>query len=220
MKIVNLHGKIAEKFGARWELEINSISEALRAIDANVGNFFEYLSEKQEENKTFSFILADCSEKIETIDELFVPLPKKCQEFHVIPNAEGGMAELAVPLLISLTTSMIMRSLFKPPKPEEEKQSKSFLFQGAENVTQQGVAVPLGYGRLLVGSVVVSTTMRHVDRETVDISVAESTDGRQHVTYNKWPKNLSRFNSQNDSNLSLERVDPKGVFSLGGGGDD
>ena len=50
MKIVNLHGKIAEKFGARWELEINSISEALRAIDANVGNFFEYLSEKQEEN--------------------------------------------------------------------------------------------------------------------------------------------------------------------------
>ena len=47
MKIVNLHGKLAEKFGARWELEINSISEALRAINANTGDFFDYLSEKQ-----------------------------------------------------------------------------------------------------------------------------------------------------------------------------
>ena len=50
MKIVNLHGKLAEKFGSRWELEINSISEALRAINANTGDFFDYLSEKQEEN--------------------------------------------------------------------------------------------------------------------------------------------------------------------------
>ena len=54
MKIVNLHGKLAEKFGARWELEINSISEALRAINANTGDFFDYLSEKQEENKISS----------------------------------------------------------------------------------------------------------------------------------------------------------------------
>ena len=128
MKIVNLHGKLAEKFGSRWELEINSISEALRAINANTGDFFDYLSEKQEENKTFSFILEDCKQKIETVEEILTPLPKKCTEFHIMPNAEGGMAEIAVPLAISVITGVIIRALFKPPKPEEEKQSKSFLF--------------------------------------------------------------------------------------------
>lgn len=219
MKIVNLHGKLAEKFGARWELEINSISEALRAINANTGDFFDYLSEKQEENKTFSFILEDCKQKIETVEEILTPLPRKCTEFHIMPNAEGGMAEIAVPLAISVITGGIMRALFKPPKPEEEKQSKSFLFSGAENVASQGVAVPLGYGRLLVGSVVVSATMRHVDRNNVDSQNSSSSDIRQHVTYNKWPKNLSRFTSQDNSSSMLERVDPKGVFSLGGGDD-
>ena len=219
MKIVNLHGKLAEKFGSRWELEINSISEALRAINANTGDFFDYLSEKQEENKTFSFILEDCKQKIETVEEILTPLPKKCTEFHIMPNAEGGMAEIAVPLAISVITGVIMRALFKPPKPEEEKQSKSFLFGGAENVASQGVAVPLGYGRLLVGSVVVSATMRHVDRNNVDFQNSNSSDIRQHVTYNKWPKNLSRFTSQDNSSSMLERVDPKGVFSLGGGDD-
>ena len=219
MKIVNLHGKLAEKFGARWELEINSISEALRAINANTGDFFDYLSEKQEENKTFSFILEDCKQKIETVEEILTPLPRKCTEFHIMPNAEGGMATIAVPLAISVITGVIMRALFKPPKPEEEKQSKSFLFGGAENVASQGVAVPLGYGRLLVGSVVVSATMRHVDRNNVDFQNSNSSDIRQHVTYNKWPKNLSRFTSQDNSSSMLERVDPKGVFSLGGGDD-
>ena len=98
MKIVNLHGKLAEKFGSRWELEINSISEALRAINANTGDFFDYLSEKQEENKTFSFILEDCKQKIETVEEILTPLPRKCTEFHIMPNAEGGMAQIAIPL--------------------------------------------------------------------------------------------------------------------------
>ena len=56
MKIVNLHGKIAERFGARWELEVDSIIEALRAVDANTGDFFDYLSRNRQENKTFSFI--------------------------------------------------------------------------------------------------------------------------------------------------------------------
>ena len=171
MKIVNLHGKIGKEFGERWELEVDSITEALRAIDVNTGRFFRYLGQNQQENKTFSFLLEGCDEKIESKDELLTPLPKKCKEFHIIPNAEGALEAFLIPLVISLATGFIMRALFKPPKKEDEKQSKSFLFQGAENVAQQGVPVPLGYGRLLVGSVIVSAVMRHVDRHEVEPKV-------------------------------------------------
>ena len=220
MKIVHLHGKIAERFGARWELEVESIVEALRAIDANTGNFFDYLSKNRQENKTFSFILDGCDQKIERKEELLTPIPKKCREFHIIPNAEGatGVELFVVNLIVSIAAGFIMRALFKPPKPEEEKRTKSFLFGGAANVTNQAVPVPLGYGRLLVGSTVVSSTMRHIDRARVDVGVTAKSDGSEHVTFKKWPHNLSRYEQDKEETGSLfELADPEGVFSLGGG---
>lgn len=226
MRIVNLHGKIAEKFGARWELEVDSIVEALRAIDANTGNFFDYLSENRQENKTFSFILDGCSQKIERKEELLTPIPKQCREFHIIPNAEGatGLEVFFVQLIIAVAAGFIMRALFKPPKPEEEKRSKSFLFGGAENVAAQAIPVPLGYGRLLVGSVTVSSTMRHIDRDRVDNSLASPAGGGHHVTYHDyWDSrtyNLSKYKETVTDPVVLGNSDPEGVFSLGGGGGD
>jgi len=226
MRIVNLHGKIAERFGARWELEVDSIVEALRAIDANTGNFFDYLSENRQENKTFSFILDGCSQKIERKEELLTPIPKQCREFHIIPNAEGatGIELFVVNLIISIAAGFIMRALFKPPKPEEEKRSKSFLFGGAENVAAQAIPVPLGYGRLLVGSVTVSSTMRHIDRDRVDNSLASPAGGGQHVTYaDYWDvrlNNISKFKETTTDSVEFGNSDPEGVFSLGGGGGD
>jgi len=220
MKIVHLHGKIAERFGARWELEVDSIVEALRAIDANAGNFFDYLSENRQENKTFSFILDGCSQKIERKEELLTPIPRQCKEFHIIPNAEGAgpATPFIVNFIIAIAAGFIMRALFKPPKPEEEKRTKSFLFGGAVNVTNQAVPVPLGYGRLLVGSTVVSSTMRHIDRARVDVGVTAKSDGSEHVTFRKWPHNLSRYEQDKEETGSLfELADPEGVFSLGGG---
>ena len=52
MKIY-LHGKIGKKFGKEWDLNVTSPNEALRAIDANTGNFFKYLASKQDENIFF-----------------------------------------------------------------------------------------------------------------------------------------------------------------------
>tara|TARA_R110001583_G_scaffold48407_1_gene151738 strand:+ start:9787 stop:10464 length:678 start_codon:yes stop_codon:yes gene_type:complete len=224
MRIVNLHGKIAERFGARWELEVDSIVEALRAIDANTGNFFDYLSENRQENKTFSFILDGCSQKIERKEELLTPIPKQCREFHIIPNAEGatGVELFVVNLVIALASSFIMKALFKPPKPEDEKRSRSFLFGGAENVAAQAIPVPLGYGRLLVGSVTVSSTMRHIDRDRIDDSLLGSfAGGGHHVTYaDYWdPRihNLSRLKETVTDPVAFDNSDPEGVFSLKGG---
>ena len=55
MKIINLHGKIGKEFGERWELDVASIIEGMRAIEANTGRFFQYLTKNREENKTFSY---------------------------------------------------------------------------------------------------------------------------------------------------------------------
>ena len=43
MKTIHLHGKIGKMFGEKWLLEVDSITEALRAIDANVGGLGQEL---------------------------------------------------------------------------------------------------------------------------------------------------------------------------------
>lgn len=218
MKIINLHGKIGKEFGKRWTLEVDSIAEALRAIDANTGRFFKYLTENQQEYKTFSFILNGCSQQIEREEELLTPLPKKCDEIDIVPNAEGALEVFLISLVVSLATGFIMRALFKPPKKEEEKQTKSFLFSGAENVAQQGLPVPLGYGRLLVGSVIVSATMRHVNRSRIDVVMgAQPEDGRRKflVEVLREMNNIAKY-KENEQNINLvDRADPEGAFALG-----
>tara|TARA_B100000424_G_scaffold270150_1_gene268774 strand:- start:6097 stop:6771 length:675 start_codon:yes stop_codon:yes gene_type:complete len=214
MKTIHLHGKIGKMFGEKWLLDVDSVTEALRAIDANVGGFFDYLLDNLQENKTFSFLLDSEEHTIQSKEELIVPLPKKCKEFHIIPNAEGALTAFVTSLVVSLASGFIMRALFKPPKPEEERQSKSFLFSGGENVAQQGAAVPLGYGRLLVGSVVASATMEHIDRHRVDTTSDVSTS-QSHVRFFKNLGNVSKYQENlGDTKVYLENTDPVGVFSL------
>lgn len=52
----------------------------------------------------------------------------------------------------------------KTPGPTEKPENKpSFIFNGAVNTTAQGHPVPIGYGRLRVGSAVISAGMAAED---------------------------------------------------------
>ena len=222
MKKVKLHGKIGKEFGEEWDLEVDSAVEALRAIEANTGRFFHYLSHNKNENKTFSFVVDNGEHKINNKEDLVTKIPKKYKELHIIPNAEGAFQAFIIPLVVSLATGFIMRSLFKPPKQEEEKQTRSFLFSGPENVAQQGLPVPLGYGRLLTGSIVVSATMKHVDRQNVDYSALNQSDVSTTIgsfMLRNWgqkhgdPRNLAAARNFFGGGDNV-KIDPSGPFSI------
>ena len=222
MKKVKLHGKIGKEFGEEWDLEVDSAVEALRAIEANTGRFFHYLSHNKNENKTFSFVVDNGEHKINNKEDLVTKIPKKYKELHIIPNAEGAFQAFIIPLVVSLATGFIMRSLFKPPKQEEEKQTRSFLFSGPENVAQQGLPVPLGYGRLLTGSIVVSATMKHVDRQNVDYSALNQSDVSTTIgsfMLRNWgqkhgdPRNLAAARNFFGGGYNV-KIDPSGPFSI------
>ena len=60
--------------------------------------------------------------------------------------------------------------LFAPPEPtivdtEQVENKPSYLFDGAVNTTRQGNAVPVGYGRLRVGSQVISAGLTAQNEE-------------------------------------------------------
>jgi predicted phage tail protein len=67
---------------------------------------------------------------------------------------------------LSMIIGGITQLLFKPPKPDlgsRAEDSASYNFNGAVNVAQQGNIVPVGYGRLRVGSMVISANVQTWD---------------------------------------------------------
>jgi len=48
MTKINLHGKLGEAFGENWELEVASVAEGLRALEANTGKFRKWIIDNLE----------------------------------------------------------------------------------------------------------------------------------------------------------------------------
>lgn len=79
----------------------------------------------------------------------------------------GGGSAIGIPMMaagIGLMVGGLVQMLTKIPGTSDTSRESvddkaSFLFQGATNTSTQGVSMPRGYGRMLVGSVVVSAAI-------------------------------------------------------------
>jgi predicted phage tail protein len=161
MKKVFLHGELGESLGKEWDLEVDSVQEVFCAIEANTNKFTRFLAENSEKFKYYTFQIDD--EYLTSKKELESKLPEKAKNIHIMPQIAGGdPINILIQVVIAVATSLIMQALFKPPKAKEQRETKSYLFAGTQNVAAQGIPVPLGYGRLKVGSVVVSAAVRHL----------------------------------------------------------
>lgn len=100
-----------------------------------------------------------------------------------ITGAAGAAAAstLSVSVLglgMSMILSGVMQMIIQPPKAHENVQGKtaaSYLFGGAVNVTQEGTPIPLLYGELEVGSVMVEASVKTIDIGIDDDKVDGST---------------------------------------------
>lgn len=83
----------------------------------------------------------------------------------------GTMATAALAIGASLMLSGVTQMLSPTPQVssttgytnENEEKKPSYFYNGAVNTTSQGHAIPLGYGRLIIGSAVVSAGTDIVD---------------------------------------------------------
>jgi predicted phage tail protein len=83
--------------------------------------------------------------------------------------AAGSFAAGAGSALVSTGVGIAMMGLQMAlaPKPKMERPSsdvnsakQSFLFSSKANIAEQGIPVPVGYGRLRVGSAVIQSTIK------------------------------------------------------------
>jgi predicted phage tail protein len=164
---IHLHGPLADKYGALHQLAVRSPREAAHAMDANFPGFIaDFMAHER------YAIFADGDWR----DFDGAEISPFNREVHFCPQVEGGvflgaaLVGALIPTLAGTLAATIIGGLlvtglligiallFRPKtkKPEAEKKDESFAFSGPENVSGQGIPVPLIYGRVFAGSVVVS----------------------------------------------------------------
>lgn len=174
---VHLHGILASKYGSEHAFAISTPREAIHMLDANYPGFRQDFFACERYG-----IIADGEERDgeAAVDFTFN------RDLHIVPMIEGqafigtalvaaiigpGIVANVLGSLLVLGITFGLSLLLRPKKPNDKKNEKdegSYIFSGAENVTTQGVPVPIIYGRVFAGSVVISAGLSVNDVEIND----------------------------------------------------
>jgi predicted phage tail protein len=178
MLTVILYGDLRKRFGRRYVLDVRSPAEAVHALCMQLRGLRQYFIE----HATQKFLVRGHQDYTE--DDICYPQSEGV--LKIVPLVEGtgavgriiGGAALAIvggvmmfygvpmgaqvmALGVALAFSGVAQMLApRPPStgatPEKPDNTPNLAFDGAVNTMGQGGPVPLGYGRMIVGSQIVS----------------------------------------------------------------
>ena len=183
LRKVHLYGDLAEKYGSEHKLDINSVGEAMRALEANHKGFLKSIK-RDGHYKVFMGKDLDGEGDYITKESIEILLGDK--DLHISPVSEGSggdedawwmvvigavlivasiWCKPLLPIGISMLFSGASQLLSAPPSTdydnmESPEKRVSFFFNGPQNTIEQGGVLPLVYGRMTVGSSVVSAGLR------------------------------------------------------------
>lgn len=178
MKTIILLGELGKRYGRKHMLDVKSPAEAVRALCANFKDFAAFVSSSAERNVGYRVLNR---RQAVTVDELHNPASQQIVLAPVVTGAggKGGLfqtilgavlivASFLLPpgpwtapmfnIGVSLAIGGVVQMLSPLPKTTgpDEGTGPSYVFNGGVNTTAQGYPVPVGYGRMIVGSAVIS----------------------------------------------------------------
>lgn len=186
MKTVILLGELGRQFGRRHRLEVASAAEAVRALCANFADFARVLSSSSERGVGYRVLAdrapaIDVGQLHHPVSQTIHIVPVLSGAGGGVGQVLLGAAILAVawynPMawaaagalmsqatLYTVGTSMVLGGVTQMLSPapnmqtptERPENKPSYIFDGPVNTTAQGHPVPVGYGRMIVGSSVIS----------------------------------------------------------------
>jgi predicted phage tail protein len=168
LRTVHLHGRLGQRFGKSFDLAVNSPAEAVRALVFQLPGFASYIRDRNYQLTIGDGALIDR-------DSLHLQLGGQ-RDIHITPaGAVAGIETILLvgTLLLSAISAIAVLAMPKAPIPsarEEATKTASFIFDGAQNVTEQGHKVPLVYGRIRTGSVVGSAGITTTDVNAASLS--------------------------------------------------
>ncbi len=185
MTPIILGGFLGKRFGRRFELAVGSPREAVRALCIQIKGFERALLDHHAGFRVWADKENLAKESIDRITgsrviriqpvisgsksglgmvivgALLIWASMGAASFLVGEGMSAGMAGAFASGMSGIGSSLVLggisQLLFKPPAPPAASVSgQSYLFNGAVNTTAQGSCVPVCYGRMRVGSQMIS----------------------------------------------------------------
>ena len=171
MTSIKLHGILAREYGSSFNFSLPNPKNVLEAIDCNKKGFIKRIIELQKQGFCYDIII----NKKRIVEEEQISGIKNPKTIDLVPAIAGSGPAFFLPLVGgSALLANIASALFfavisyaLTPKPEVEAleieadaSKSSLIFTNTVNVASQGSPVPIGYGRLKVGSQVIQATIK------------------------------------------------------------
>jgi len=176
MTTISLHGILAQKYGQVFKMDIGKPRDVIRAIDANRDGFRKTVVDLQKQGFSYELIV----NKKRLNKEEFLN-NKKPQEIDFVPFivGSGAFIPLLKMLAVSLVAATIQYALMDPGTIDGGEtvvggDSKSLMFSSSQiNLAAQGSPLPIGYGRLKVGSSVIQSSLKSLPQTISSIDAME-----------------------------------------------
>lgn len=175
MKTIHLYGVLREKFGASYQLDVRDAKEAIRFLMAQIEGFKEEI-----EKGDWHIIRGELDSGDSVSEETAHISLGNTTDIHLVPAVDGagGLVDIVTGITLVAWNIAIgnwagvksgwnkvtggFADLIGGPKVADysgrsgANERPSFLFDGATNTSTQGLPVPVIYGRVRTGSVVIS----------------------------------------------------------------
>jgi predicted phage tail protein len=200
---VRLYGRLGATFGRVFEfaLETNTVAEAVAALSCQLPGFKAYMMGSESRGIGYAVFAGkrnlaadEISERSGADDIRIAPVLLGSKNGGLFQIVLGAVLIIAGSYLtvfsgpvgaamVSLGWGMVFGGVVQllSPKPKTAKTTDSpnnqpsYVFNGAVNTQAQGNPVPLGYGRMIVGSAVISAGIEAEDYAQFSSTVKSGT---------------------------------------------
>ena len=181
LAVVTLNGALGKKFGRKWNVAAETVAEALQIIEANKPGFTAWMRMNVTKFDRYHVkVERHDGSKVEVGEQELNMVSEGLKSISITPVIAGAGAGVrifvgtimmvasiwagpAAQYLFAMGASLalggIIQLLSPTPKMSSGNQrsdNTSYYFDGPVNTVDQGVPVPLIYGRIMAGSQVIS----------------------------------------------------------------
>lgn len=182
MKKIQLLGELGKKFGKSFNFDVKNPAEAVKALCINFPEFRQHLLDSEKRGVAYKVLVG---KEAQSVDTLHNPAGNQSIKLIPVLQGAGGGGVVSViigavliaasfipflapisPYLMSAGIAMVIGGVVQMLTPvptlnadtsnNQPDNKPSYAFNGAVNTTAQGYPVPVGYGRMIVGSAVIS----------------------------------------------------------------
>jgi len=197
MTIIRLHGILAKEYGQNFCLNVGNPKNLLHAIDANRDGFISRIIQLQKEGCVYEIII----NKKRLNNQKEPQNYDSSQIIDLVPAITGSGPAVFLPLfggnalLAHIASAVFFAAVSYALTPTPELQQieataqaskTSMVFSNTVNTASQGAPLPIGYGRLKVGSQVIQATIKsYPQHQPVDEALKAGQEGSNITTSNR-----------------------------------